>query len=105
MIRGRRFILFKKFLFRISIEILKHLFFYSAVNLSKPLVFLVCQFPLIYSQLQGKPIVGRLGDCQSYGWRRILVHRVEGNDIKVDKQITASRVDESRGEANMRGRI
>lgn len=104
MIRGRRFILIKKFLFRISIEILKQLF-YSAINLSKPLVFLVCQFPLIYSQLQGKPIVGRLGDCQRYGWRRILVRRVEGNGIKVDKQITASRVGESRGEANMRGRI
>lgn len=29
----------------------------------------------------------------------------EGNGIKVDEQITASRVDESRGEANVRGRI
>ena len=27
--------------------------------------------------------------------------RAEGNGIKVDKQITASRVDESRGEANV----
>ena len=31
--------------------------------------------------------------------------RAEGNGIKVDKQITASRVDESRGKANVRGRI